>query len=312
MAFCLRGDYRAAFESLDELDLNSIFKGTANVMRVVPFLMRGAFRGALRLAMNEAVLVHNRNDVPREERAWKLCFLLSRMLLTRPPRGGKISHAKLEERICRFTEARWIDLVEESAEACAVARTAVVRKRRRHTDQDRKAARAERLVMLGELSSTRQVLDSGDLALSNLSTLRALTDPEQRPPVPREPIPRELLTRRPVAPFQLDEDKLAPNIRKERRDAAPGPSGMTSEHLFPLLESEDDMGAFVQFAGILARWDIPPLALEVIRTGRMSALRKANGGVRGIVVGDVLRRLVARKIAQQIGAAVERATAPFL
>ena len=71
------------------------------------------------------------------------------------------------------------------------------------------------------------------------------------------------------------------------------------------------MGAFVQFAGILARGHIPPLALEVIRRGRVSALRKANGGVRGIVVGGVLRRLVARTIAQQIGAAVERATAPF-
>ena len=78
---------------------------------------------------------------------------------------------------------------------------------------------------------------------------------------------------------------------------------MTSEHSFPLLESEDDTGAFVQFAGILVRGNIPPLALEVIR-GRMSALRKANGGVRGIAVGDVLRRLVARTIAQQIGAAV--------
>ena len=82
---------------------------------------------------------------------------------------------------------------------------------------------------------------------------------------------------------------------------------MTSEHLFPLLESEDDMGAFVQSAGILARRH-PPLALEVIGRGRMSALKKANGGVRGIVVGDVLRP---RTIAQQIGAAVERATAPF-
>ena len=106
------------------------------------------------MAMNEAVLAHSRNDVPREERAWKLFFLLPRMLLTRPPRGGKISPAKLEERIARFTEGRWIDLVEESAEACAVARTAVVRKRRRHTDQDRKVAGAERLVMLGELDKT--------------------------------------------------------------------------------------------------------------------------------------------------------------
>ena len=43
---------------------------------------------------------------------------------------------------------------------------------------------------------------------------------------------------------------------------------MASERLF-LLESEDDMGAFVQFARILARGDIPPLALEVIRRGRL-------------------------------------------
>ena len=88
--------------------------------------------------------------------------------------------------------------------------------------------------MLGELSSARQVLESGDLAPGNLSSLRALADPEKRPPVPREPVPRELF-RRPVAPFQLDEDKFALNIRQARRGAAPGPSAMTSEHLFSLV-----------------------------------------------------------------------------
>ena len=86
---------------------------------------------------------------------------------------------------------------------------------------------------------------------------------------------RESLTRRPVAPFQLDEDKLALNIRKARRGAAPGPSGMTSEHMFPMLEFEDGMCAFAQFAGILARGDIPPLALEVIQ--KMSYERIEKG-----------------------------------
>ena len=71
-----RGDYRAAFMSLDVLELNSMFERRANVMRSVPFVMRGAFRGALRLAMNDAVLAREQNDVPREERAWKLFFLL--------------------------------------------------------------------------------------------------------------------------------------------------------------------------------------------------------------------------------------------
>ena len=43
----------------------------------------------------------------------------------------------------------------------------------------------------------------------------------------------------------------------------------------------------------------------------MTALQKPGGGVRGIVAGDVVRRLVARTISQQLSSAVESATAPF-
>ena len=43
----------------------------------------------------------------------------------------------------------------------------------------------------------------------------------------------------------------------------------------------------------------------------MTALQKPDGGVRGIVAGDVMRRLVGRTVAQQIMPAVERFTAPF-
>ena len=77
--------------------------------------------------------------------------------------------------------------------------------------------------------------------------------------------------------FHPNFDESVPNpqnIRKARRGAAPGPSSMTYEHLFTLLESEDNLSLFSQIAGILARGDICPNALEVIRKGRMSALRK--------------------------------------
>ena len=43
----------------------------------------------------------------------------------------------------------------------------------------------------------------------------------------------------------------------------------------------------------------------------MTALRKDGGGVRGIVAGEVIRRVTARTIAQQLGPAVEVSTAPF-
>ena len=43
----------------------------------------------------------------------------------------------------------------------------------------------------------------------------------------------------------------------------------------------------------------------------MTALRKKYGGVRGIVAGEVIRRLTARTRAQLLGLVVEAATAPF-
>ena len=75
---------------------------------------------------------------------------------------------------------------------------------------------------------------------------------------------------------------------------------MKSEQLFPLLEFEDGVGTFAQRGH-------PSPCFGSDQKGRMSAWRNGNGGVRGIVVGDVLRRLVARTIAQQIGVSVERA-----
>ena len=42
-----------------------------------------------------------------------------------------------------------------------------------------------------------------------------------------------------------------------------------------------------------------------------TALKKEDGGVRGIVVSDVLRRLVARTMAKQCALSAEKATAPF-
>ena len=70
---------------------------------------------------------------------------------------------------------------------------------------------------------------------------------------------------------------------------------MTTEHLRPL---HDD-----------ARAQIPDVAVRMVRLGRLTALSKPDGGVRGIVAGDVIRRLVGRTMAQQLSQAVEAATA---
>ena len=56
---------------------------------------------------------------------------------------------------------------------------------------------------------------------------------------------------------------------------------------------------------------MPEEVLQAVKLGRMTALAKLDGGVRGIVVGDVFWRVVARTIAQQFTPLAEAATHPF-
>ena len=86
---------------------------------------------------------------------------------------------------------------------------------------------------------------------------------------------------------------------------------MTVEHLRTLLDSVKDQQLLCKLAQQVAVAGITPTVVEPIRMGRMTALRKTNGGVRGIVIGDVFRRLVARTMPQQLGPQVEARTAPY-
>ena len=144
---------------------------------------------------------------------------------------------------------------------------------------------------MGELSAARQALEGASVALGTLRTLRELTNPEKRPAWPPSPIPPNIDGYEPEEQLNLSSEALFKNIRKARRGAAGGPSGMTVEHLRPLLECDRALHSLHKFAHIMARGEVPD-RIEPVRLGRLTALRKPDGGVRGIIiiVGDVLRR----------------------
>ena len=113
----------------------------------------------------------------------------------------------------------------------------------------------------------------------------------------------------PARVFDLDEQQR--NHRSARRGAAAGPSGTTTEHLRPLLNDAHTTNLFFRVGEKLSRGEVPQSVVQMVRQSRMTALAKPDGGVRGIVAGDVIRRLVAKTMAQQLGEAVEACTAPF-
>ena len=166
------------------------------------------------------------------------------------------------------------------------------------------------LVSQGELSSARQALEGAQLAPGDLSTLNALRNPVRRPPQLREPVPEELLTFQPQVKFQLDRDLFCRNLRSARKGAAGGLSVMTTEHLRPLLEDVRGLRLLGEVAERLVRAEVPPEVMRLVRGGRLTALAKLDGGVRGMVVGDVIRRLVARTMSQELSKAADAATAP--
>ena len=83
------------------------------------------------------------------------------------------------------------------------------------------------------------------------------------------------------------------------------------EHYRIVLEDEDTVGLFYGAGRMLARGDVPEEVVKGLRVGRMVALQKDDGRVRGLVMSDVIRRLVARTVAQQLAKPFQAACSPF-
>ena len=73
------------FESLDMVDLERVFEVRALVMKSVPGFM-GAFRGAMKIGLEEIKKGQLASNVETTTRGWKLFVLLPRMLLQTTPR----------------------------------------------------------------------------------------------------------------------------------------------------------------------------------------------------------------------------------
>ncbi|CAK0791015.1 unnamed protein product, partial [Prorocentrum cordatum] len=236
----------------------------------------------------------------------------------------RIPKEQLLERFTRFEAGDWAQLLTEAQpgpprrpperDANGQSRAPEARRGRAPDENEELRSRCERareLIRLGEVSAARQALTASAVAPGTQATLDELRDPARRLQQPREQLSERAARAPPQGLTSLEPDRLLTNVRRSRRGAAPGPSGMSGEQLQTLLDDEHCCDLLHHAATLLARAEIPGPVAEALRLGRLTALRKSNGRVRGIVTGDVFRRLVARTLAQQVGEEVEQATAPF-
>ena len=118
-----------AFATLDEVNLEEVFRDGAWVMKKPPTFLKGAYQGAVRVAMQEA-LSETRSE-PSRTRAWKLFLLLPRILLFRQGRGGLIPQNKLRERFAMFAEGHWTTLLRQRQATATTHKAGALRRRRR-------------------------------------------------------------------------------------------------------------------------------------------------------------------------------------
>ena len=85
---------------------------------MVPKFLSGAFRIALRTALQEAVLGGDEGDNVRQTRGWKLLLLLPRMLLSKLPRGCLIGKEKLVKMFQMIADGQWQELFRVGVECC--------------------------------------------------------------------------------------------------------------------------------------------------------------------------------------------------
>ena len=199
-------------------------------MKSPPTFLRGAFRSVLRFALQDSNAASAARDESRQCRAWYLFLLAPRMLLFRKGRGGLIPKNPLHERFRQFTSGEWVGLLHDSKVAAEEVLESRCRRRGTRIDSvERRAERAQALVALGEISSGR------------------------------ESLPDHLMDRQLAMEHELDRDWFLKTLRCARRDAAGGPSGVTAEHLRPILDSARDSELLWEFAQSFEKsWDASP------------------------------------------------------
>ncbi|CAE7442537.1 unnamed protein product [Symbiodinium sp. CCMP2592] len=280
--------FQRGLASLDDISLRDEMRKRVFTLQTVPVKIRGAARTAMRAGLQ---LAADQASPEQELRGWKLFVLAPRMLLYREPGVTRLTPDELHRRVTLFQQGAWLQLLRDAALAAGAGR-------RRHTTvpdtEATRAARATALVHLGELSAAGRALVAAPLAPGNEETFAELQDPARRPSRPYAPMPAHILDFRPEGNSQLPAHVLCTALRTARRGSAPGPSGMTNEHLRVLLDDEEDSALLHTAAERVVQGRAPPAVIEALRVGRLVALRKPAGGVRALVVGDVLRRLVGR------------------
>ena len=169
------------------------------------------------------------------------------------------------------------------------------RKQKRPPGSDAAFARAVRLrIDAGDVrGAARVIANDGKLVEPDEDSWDKL---KQKHPTGSNPTAPQ---QEPSAPLQLTLEQLLGGVKRMSAAGAPGADGLRAGHLKQLVgwhagAARDRLqSALLDFANLCLAGAVPTAVRPLMFGARLVAFRKADGGVRPIAVGLVLRRLVA-------------------
>ncbi|XP_055347675.1 uncharacterized protein LOC129594849 [Paramacrobiotus metropolitanus] len=152
----------------------------------------------------------------------------------------------------------------------------------------------------GDCSGAVRILMSTDaIAETSREVLDIMADKHPQSPLPDRPGVT-------ASTPSVTADEVRHAILSFRRGSAAGPDGLLPQHLLDMLgKVQDDVSAsfcksLAQLLDIIIQGNIPDSVRPYFFGAKLIALRKKDGGLRPIAVGNTLRRLTAKVICRRV------------
>ena len=222
---------------------------------------------------------------------WNAFLLFESLLLSHGGSAGTTSGELLEERLAWWWGGQWTALWDS-----AFGRAPAPPPQRPAGQADRhRAARVHTLAAAGEEGRALTAASSARPAPRTEDTLRKLKELFPKSSSPAGPRPQR---DGPTEQLRSEvEEQVAQLLSRAPRLTSPGLLGTRLEHLALCVEDALALKLLCQAVAKVAFGELPPQALEALKTGEAVALSKDEPGeVRPLLVGATLRRLGLRAL----------------
>ena len=240
---------------------------------------------------------------PSDLSRWSKVFMLAKCVLASPSAGHRLRWREIlwlvKSRIQRWLDgdlsALWAEAVAEGLSLSRRARSSAA-----SSQQSQNIRRAKLAVQDRQYSKAIKALTSDGLASPSAEVLQEMLakHPQSaRPSLPTGPV---------LPPTSVTESAVRKGVRSFPNGSSSGPSGLCPSHLWEAVgcPSPDQAGrlltSLTSFINLLAAGCAPSAIIPHLCGATLLASKKKQGGHCPITVGEVLRRLVSKCLANLV------------